>query len=75
MLDVAPIDIFNGLSKHSVARIPLSESLKTQGLDIECYWVSESGKPGRLSVGGRMETVVSTPMEAFSNEPYDNEML
>ena len=60
LLDVAPIDFFNGMSKHSVDKIPVSDSLKAQGLDIEFHWISEYGKLTRLSVGGSMETIVGT---------------
>ena len=59
LLDVAPIDFFNGMSKHAVDQIGLSDSLKSQALDMEYFWVSEHGKPTRLSAGGSMETIVS----------------
>ena len=59
LLDVAPIDFFNGMLKRNLQFIPMLESQKAYGLDVEWHWVSESGKPGHLSSGAVIETVVS----------------
>lgn len=58
------MDLLNGMSKSTLSMLPLPDSLKSQGLDIEFHWVSESGKPSRLSAGGSIETTVSIRSKA-----------
>ena len=53
------MDLLHGMSKSALKMLPLPDSLKSQGLDIEFHWVSESGKPSHLTAGGSIETIVS----------------
>ncbi|KAF4630640.1 hypothetical protein G7Y89_g7498 [Cudoniella acicularis] len=55
ILDVAPIDIFNGLSAKFIKNFPpsiLPDHLRAQALDVEFHWVNETGKPSPLTAGG-----------------------
>jgi hypothetical protein len=61
LLDVAPIDIFNALSKKFVHDFPegiLPDHLRAQALDVEFHWVNETGKPAALTCGLHINTTV-----------------
>lgn len=49
ILDVAPIDLLNGLSKKFIDALPLSDELKSKALDINIRWITEKGTPAKLS--------------------------
>lgn len=60
ILDVAPLDVFSGLSKHFVDTLPmelLTDEQRAQALDVDFHWVSESGQSGQLTAGA---TIVPT---------------
>lgn len=61
ILDVAPIDIFNGLSKEFVSNMPdylLTDDMRKQALEVEYHWVTENGEPGRVTAGGKINATV-----------------
>ncbi|KAE9368232.1 class I glutamine amidotransferase-like protein [Stipitochalara longipes BDJ] len=67
ILDVAPIDIFNGISKKFVHNFPegiLPGHLREQALDIEFHWVNETGKQAHLTAGG-----IINPTDSFATCP------
>jgi hypothetical protein len=62
ILDVAPIDIFAGLSKHFIQQFPsdlVTEEMAKQALDVEFHWVTEHGQEGKLTAGATIEPTVS----------------
>lgn len=62
ILDVAPIDIFAGLSKEFVQRFPpelMTDKMFKQALDVETYWVTEHGQEGKLTAGATIKPTVS----------------
>lgn len=66
-MDVAPVDIFNGISKEFVEIMPpemVTEEIRAQAIDFKFHWISEAG-PGTLSPltsGLRIEPTVSFPL-------------
>ncbi|PMD37917.1 class I glutamine amidotransferase-like protein [Hyaloscypha variabilis F] len=67
ILDVAPIDIFNALTKKFVHNFPehvLPEHLRAQALDFEFHWVNETGKAAHLTAGG-----IINPTDSFATCP------
>ncbi|KAH7040081.1 class I glutamine amidotransferase-like protein [Microdochium trichocladiopsis] len=59
ILDVAPLDLFSGLSKRFVMDIPeafLPQCHKDEALDIEFHWVSASGGAMELTAGVKLQT-------------------
>lgn len=62
VLDIAPIDLLNGMSKPIIAEFPselISDEIKAQGLDMEFHWVNESGKTASLTSGLNIQPTVS----------------
>lgn len=62
ILDVAPIDLFAGLSKEFVHNFPpqmISERMSKEALDPEFYWVTEYGQDGQLTAGATIKPTVS----------------
>ncbi|KAK4554980.1 hypothetical protein LTR86_007746 [Recurvomyces mirabilis] len=58
ILDVAPIDIFSGLSKEFLANFPpqlITEDTRKQALDVEFHWVNESGAEAHLTAGATIK--------------------
>ncbi|KAF2717748.1 class I glutamine amidotransferase-like protein [Polychaeton citri CBS 116435] len=64
LLDVAPIDLLNGLDRKFVSNMPLPDSLKAQALDIVFHWVNETGSLARMTSGATIQTT-----ESFSTCP------
>jgi hypothetical protein len=61
ILDVAPIDVFAGLSKEFVRNFPLiSPEMTKQALDVEFHWVTEHGQDGVLTAGAIVKPTVSS---------------
>jgi hypothetical protein len=58
ILDVAPIDIFCGMSKEIVGEfLPgfVTDDMARQALDIEFHWVTEHGQDGVLTAGATVK--------------------
>lgn len=71
ILDVAPIDIFSGLSKEIVQNFPedlLPARLRDQALDVEFHWVTEHGKEAKVTAGGTIKATVYQPTSAPETE-------
>nr|OQO32676.1 hypothetical protein B0A51_00054 [Rachicladosporium sp. CCFEE 5018] len=54
ILDVAPLDIFSGMSKEFTKNIPdflLPSSIKEQAIDVDFHWVTEHGQEAKLTAG------------------------
>jgi len=53
LLDVAPVDLLNALSKKFAKTVApfCPGDLATQALDVEFHWVNETGKTARLTGG------------------------
>lgn len=54
LLDVAPVDLFNCITKEFLADFPdeaITQEEKKKALDIQFHWVNEGGKPAKLSAG------------------------
>jgi len=67
ILDVAPIDIFSGISKEFIDSFPpqmISDEWRKQALDVEFHWVNESGETANLTAGG-----VINPSHTFATCP------
>lgn len=65
LLDVAPIDLFHGISSHFIPDMPdefISESIKSQAIDMEFIWVSENGPKGK---NGLTAGLTATPTVRF----------
>lgn len=59
---MAPIDIFNGISKDFLNSTPghlLTDKMREQALDVEFHWVNESGKEAELTAGGLIKSTAS----------------
>ncbi|KAK5172365.1 uncharacterized protein LTR77_004004 [Saxophila tyrrhenica] len=62
ILDVAPVDIFSALSKEFLHNYPahmISDARKEQALECEFHWVTETGRPGRLTAGAVVQATHS----------------
>ena len=59
ILDVAPMDMVHGFTKHVMKDIPFPDHIKAQGMDIEFHWVNEKGGQARLTSGVKMQATVS----------------
>jgi len=62
ILDVAPIDIFAGLSKKFISQFPaqfVTDEMAKQALDVEFHWVTEHGQEGKLTAGATIKPTVS----------------
>ncbi|GAM90002.1 hypothetical protein ANO11243_080420 [Dothideomycetidae sp. 11243] len=59
ILDVAPIDLVHGLSPSVVKGLPVLSSFEHQAIDIAVYWVTENGRPAKLTSGITMQATVS----------------
>lgn len=62
LLDVAPIDLINGLSNGFLRELPsfaISDDLKAQGIDIVFHWITETGAPAELTSGLSVNATVS----------------
>ncbi|KAF2482397.1 class I glutamine amidotransferase-like protein [Neohortaea acidophila] len=64
ILDVAPIDLIHGMTPELIAPLPLPEPMKAQALDLAFFWITEHGKPARMSSGATMQATHS-----FANAP------
>lgn len=61
ILDVAPVDIFNGMSKNFLGDWPenfIPAELKDQCLDITFHWVNEKGGDAKLTGGLTIKATV-----------------
>jgi hypothetical protein len=59
ILDVGPIDMLNGMSKHFMQALPISDELKAKALDVDIHWVTETGAPGKLTAGATVNATHS----------------
>jgi hypothetical protein len=66
ILDLAPIDLLNGMSRDFVAALPTEmapDEIKAKALDFEFHWVNETGKTANLTGGLNIEpTVLNNPV-------------
>jgi len=54
--------MFSGLSKEFLHNFPeglLTDKMRKEALDVEFYWVNETGEPARLSAGAIIKPTVS----------------
>lgn len=58
ILDVAPIDFLNSLSKKFTAMMPITDELKAKAYDIEFHWITEKGTPAELTAGISLNATV-----------------
>jgi hypothetical protein len=58
ILDVAPIDMLHGISKHFVNSLPFSDELRAKALDMNFHWITEKGEPGKLTANITIEATV-----------------
>lgn len=61
ILDVAPVDLLYGMSKHLVHDFAdgfMPPNLKEQALDMDFHWVNQTGKTARLTGGLRVQPTV-----------------
>lgn len=65
-MDLAPIDLLNGMTKKFVADFPteaVAQEIKDQALDIEFHWVNETGNTASLTSGITIKaTVIPRPV-------------
>lgn len=64
VLDLAPIDLLNGMDKTGIKGFPselVSDEIKAHGLDMEFHWVNESGKTASLTSGLNIQPTVPSP--------------
>ena len=59
ILDVAPIDLLNGMSNRFIHDLPLPDVIKAQALDVSFHWVSEEGETATLTGGLTIQCTVS----------------
>ncbi|KIY03035.1 uncharacterized protein Z520_01501 [Fonsecaea multimorphosa CBS 102226] len=66
ILDVAPIDLLNAVSKNFVQTVEQfgPDGIAAQALDIEIHWVNETGKTAKLTGGLSLQ-----PTDNFSTCP------
>ncbi|KAK6441758.1 hypothetical protein LTR95_002012 [Oleoguttula sp. CCFEE 5521] len=58
ILDVAPLDIFSGMSKEFTKTIPdplMSSSIKEQAIDVAFHWVTEHEQEAKLTAGATIK--------------------
>ena len=63
ILDIAPVDMFNGISKQNLQDWPaeiIDPRLKEEALDIKIHWVNQTGKPAKLTAGLTLQPTVHT---------------
>lgn len=58
ILDVAPIDMLNGMSKNFLHILPVPDEIKARALDIEFHWVTENGRAAPLTSDMRLNATV-----------------
>ena len=58
VLDIAPIDLLNGISKEFTQHLPLPAHIKEQALDFTFHWVNEKGDEARLTSGMTLKCTV-----------------
>ncbi|KAK3072537.1 hypothetical protein LTR53_006636 [Teratosphaeriaceae sp. CCFEE 6253] len=54
ILDVAPLDIFSGISKEFLPNFPphlITDRMRKEALDVEYHWVTEHGQDAVLAAG------------------------
>ena len=71
ILDVAPLDVFTGLSKEIVDNfLPdfLTGDMAKQALDIEFHWVTEHGQDGVLTAGATIKATVSDALQTYLSQ-------
>ena len=67
-MDLAPIDLLNGVTKNFVNAIPASmmpDELKSHAIDFKFHWVNESGKPAKLTAGLSILPTVELQQTSF----------
>jgi hypothetical protein len=67
ILDVAPLDVFAGLSKEFISNFPpelVTPEMAKQALDVEFHWVTEHGQDGKLTAGATIKPTVSVTVHA-----------
>ena len=75
VLDLAPIDLLNGMSKTVIADFPselVSDEIKAQGLDLEFHWVNESGKLASLTSGLNIQPTVRLPSYQLNDKRLED---
>lgn len=68
ILDVAPLDVFTGLSKEIIQNfLPgfVTDEMAKQALDIEFHWVTEHGQDGVLTAGATIKATVSHAVRSY----------
>jgi hypothetical protein len=58
VLDVAPIDLLNGISTNFIQNLPLSYDLKAKAPVVHFNWVTETGSPAKLTSNMTLESTV-----------------
>lgn len=74
ILDVAPIDVFSGISEEFVKNFPdalVTDKMKQEALNVEFHWVNESGQTARLTAGAPVQPTVSFPATTVSLSDLD----
>lgn len=64
LIDVAPIDALHGISTRFFHVLPVSDELKAKALDVNFHWVTETGKPGKLTGGMTVDATVRHSIES-----------
>jgi hypothetical protein len=59
LLDIAPVDMLNGMDKKFMSELPIPDHLKEQALDCVFHWVNEDGKTANLTAGITIQCTVS----------------
>ena len=68
ILDVAPLDVFTGLSKEIIQNfLPgfVTDEMAKQALDIEFHWVTEHGQDAVLTAGATIKATVSALSQTY----------
>lgn len=66
-LDIAPIDLLNGISTNFVKNLPLPDEIKAKAPVVNFHWITETGAPAKFTsnmtvtatVGGQMMVIKS----------------
>lgn len=59
ILDVAPVDLLNGLSQKMINFLPLPDPMKAKALNAEFHWVNQDGEEAKLTAGINLKPTVS----------------
>ncbi|KAM0720654.1 hypothetical protein Q7P37_004791 [Cladosporium fusiforme] len=62
IMDIAPIDLIAAPTKENMEFMPeylITDQMRTQTMDIETHWVTESGKDAQLTAGATVKATHS----------------